>query len=250
MVESWEEMLPAVPSSLPLGGVLHRTDPSGARTAKIAFLGVYPAATKLDRWRHNGQTYQLPVGVERTSFDPESRSGTEVDARYLAPLRLSRDDVLLFDMMPYFLANTSNSGNEARSMWSNVQLYERVTCTKTAVRPRPEPDELLVECERIPGNHERLKSIFRSATNLRLLFTLGNEAAAFVRCISHAKDAQKHLYEPPEGGVRAVLGRTGVCVVHLAHPGLLIKNTRWRQKHATWCEKTGQELVRKVLGTC
>ena len=100
----------------------------------------------------------------------------------------------------------------------------------------------------MPGNRERLKSIVQSAINLRLLFTLGNEAAAFVRGMNHAKEAQQYLYKPPEGKVLPVLGRD-VCVVHLAHPGAYMRSGKWKRTHAAWCSQTGRRLVRQVMGT-
>ncbi len=41
----------------------------------------------------------FPVEVEPVSFDSISASGREIDSRYLVPLRLMRDDVLLVDTM-------------------------------------------------------------------------------------------------------------------------------------------------------
>src|SRR4051812_7593915 len=119
---SYSAMIPELLGALPLNGVLRRTEPGGPSTARVGFLGIYPAVTELGRWEHEGETYQLPLAVEKTSFESSSSSGREIDAQYLTPLEISRDAVMFFDIMPYYLANTSVSGEDNRSMWSNVDL--------------------------------------------------------------------------------------------------------------------------------
>ena len=60
----------------------------------------YPALTKMERYETPEGDINVPVAVEATSFSG-SKSGAEVDENYLAPLGLTRDDVMLVDMMPY-----------------------------------------------------------------------------------------------------------------------------------------------------
>ena len=126
-------------------------------------------------------------------------------------------------------------------MWDNVQTYERLSGEQTAVRPRPVPDDLLAECRALPGNVERLTDELGSHPR-RLLLTLGNEAAAFTRGDAAAKDAQPHLLEDPR--TIAFLGGS-YTVVHLPHPGVLIRNKAWRPRHEAWCRDRGRALVRE-----
>ena len=231
--------IPDVVGALPLGGLLRRTDPAGPTDAKIGFLGVYPAVTKTAHWKHIGKTYSLPIEVERTSFEVGSRSGAEIERNYLKLLKLSREKVLFFDMMPFYFASTSIDPESKRSMWSNVELYVKATGETLAVAPRPVEDKLLALCQSMPGNLERLKSILSSHTQLEMLFTLGNEAAAFVRKMDSARAAQDFLYKSVER--RSVLGQT-INVVHLCHPGILMKSEKWRTTHAAWCNTVGVQL--------
>ena len=61
----------------------------------------------------------LPTEVEGRSFETGSASGAEIDAYYLLALGLSRREVFITDMMPYFLANTTRSRSR-RSMAESV----------------------------------------------------------------------------------------------------------------------------------
>lgn len=241
---TWRELLPARRGSLPLGGELVRTDASGPADAAVAILGVYPAATRLGRWEDESQVCNLPVEVERTSFEPASRSGRDLDTRYLAPLGLARCSVRITDLWPYYLSTTV-SGDNGRSMADNVKRYEVATGMKTAVEPRPAPDVLLAQARELPGNLDRLAEVLGHPA-LRLLLTLGNEAAAFVRGLTSVRDAQDLLYQPVVE--LEFLGRT-FRVVHLTHPGnLLRRESGWQQRHEVWCSGLGQSLVAQACG--
>ncbi|WP_426735888.1 hypothetical protein [Myxococcus faecalis] len=235
----WRELLPDRRGSLPLGGDLVRTDASGPADAAVAILGVYPAATKLSRWEHDGLVCNLPTQVERTSFEPVSRSGRDLDARYLAPLGLNRSSVLITDLWPYYLSTTV-TGKRGRSMADNVARYEAETGRRTAVEPRPAPDELLARSRELPGNLDRLAEVLGNPA-LRLLLTLGTEAAAFVRGLTSIRDAQKLLY-----GAAVELEPWGrpLSIVHLTHPGnLMRKLSGWQRRHEDWCSALGHTLV-------
>ncbi len=243
-MSTWMELLPANRGRLPLGGELIRTDAAGPADAAVAILGVYPAATKLGRWKDDGGVYQLPVDVERTSFEPNSRSGRDLDTRYLKPLGLVRNAILITDLWPYYLATTAVSDN-GHSMADNVKRYEEATGVKTAVEPRPTPDALLERARELPGNLDRLADVLGNPA-LRLLLTLGSEAAAFVRGLRSARAAQEFLYQPV--GELKFLGRT-FRVAHLTHPGnLMRKQSRWHRTHQSWCSGIGRSLVDQVLG--
>lgn len=240
---TWMQRLPAARGPLPLGGELLRTDAGGPADAPVALLGVYPAAMRLGRWTHEGRAYQLPVEVERTSFEPSSRSGRDLDGRYLEPLGLSRSSVLLVDVWPYYLATTA--GRRGRSMADNVRRYEEVTGVKTAVEARPSPDALLARARELPGNLDRLADVLGRPA-LRLLLTLGNEAAAFIRELHSAKSAQAFLYQP---AAELEFLRRKLRVVHLTHPGnLMRKQSEWQGTHTSWCSGMGRSLVAQVLG--
>src|SRR2546430_13681302 len=103
MTSAWHAHFPDRLGDLPLGGDLLRTDPGGPADARVAILGVYPAATAWKHFEVKGRTaklIKLPVCVERTSFEPTSRSGGDLDKAYLDALGLVRDQVLLFDLWP------------------------------------------------------------------------------------------------------------------------------------------------------
>ena len=235
---TWEKLIPRRLGNLPLGGDLTRTDAGSSPSARIAILGVYPAATKWRIFKAKEHRLKLPNAVEKTSFEATSASGRELDETYLAPLGLNRKAVFLFDMMPYFFANTS-VGKNGRSMWTNIEIYEKESGHKTAVRPRPEPDKLLVECREMPGNSDRLADYMQRCAP-ELLLTLGNEGAAFVRGDLVAKDAQPHLLgDPVEMEVLGVRTR----VVHLPHPGIVMKNDDWRDRHGRWCRESQSSVA-------
>ena len=183
----------------------------------------------------------LPTAVEARSFEPASRSGAHLREHYQQPLGLDPEEVRTFDLIPYFFANTAVS--EARSMWSNIEAYVTATGAACSVEPRPPPDELVRRAREMPGNEARLAEYF-SAPGLRLLLTLGNEAAAWIRGVQRAADAQPLLYGAPE--VMQIAGRA-ITVVHLTHPGSLMRNKAWRAQHASWCRDIGRALVAEHL---
>lgn len=242
-MSDWHDLIPARLGDLPLGGHLVRTDPGGREDAPIAILGVYPALTKMGRFHTEGGTINLPVAVEATSFETGSSSGKEIDAAYLTPLGLTRADALFLDMFPYYFANTAASGKGGRTMWDNVETYHRLSGLTTAVEPRPAPDELLARCRTMPGNLDRLAAQL-GAHPRRLVITLGNEAAAFVRGDKAAKQAQPHLLSAP--AELAFAGGT-YTVLHLPHPGIVMRRKEWGQRLAAWVEESGRDLISGIL---
>jgi hypothetical protein len=239
---NWRELLPSVRGTLPLGGPLVRTEPGGSPHAPIAFLGAYPSATRLARTKLGSDLLLLPAATEATSFEPSSRSGAQLKTYCLEPLGLCIEDVRTFDLMPYFLANTAEQ--DGRSMWASIERYNQATGSPCAVLPRLPPDRLLRDAREMPGNEERLAE-YLSAGALRLLITLGNEAAAWTRGLTRAGDAQRLLYGDAE--VLQVQGRE-LLVVHLAHPGTLPRNAAWRERHAARCTEKGRALVASIAG--
>lgn len=228
---------------MPWGGSLRRTEPNGPPTAPIAILGVYPAATRLRRWLDpTGTTRTLPAEIEERSFQAESASGHELDDRYLTPLGLTRAQIYAFDVMPYVLANMRISSS-GRSMNDNIAEYCRHHGLTSPIQPRPQPDALLALSRALPGNLERLTEYLHSSQR-RLLITLGNEAAAFVRGYTRSADAQQHLYALDER-VNILGGQ--IRIVHLAHPGLIMQKASWAAKHASWCQEVGVGLIAAIL---
>lgn len=236
---NWKQHITDQLGKLPSGQPVYRTDPGGRLDADIVILGVYPAGRV--RLRKVGdRMMNLPVEVERTSFDPKvSESGLEIDRLYLKPLELTRDDVLLIDMMPYFLANVR--GSRGRTMWDNLQDYERLTGEQLHISPRPSPAALVRQAREMPGNLDRIRH-YLSAGKRRLLLTLGTEAAAFARNTTYgpvSRAARDLFYASP---VRLDVVGVPIDTVHLAHPGnLMVKspsNLFWRETHARWCEQT------------
>lgn len=235
----WESLIPPVRGRLPSGEAVHRTEPNGPLDAPIVVLGVYPAA-RVSMATVQGVRMNLPVEVERRSFDVVSASGHEIDARYLGPLGLSRDDVLLVDLLPYFLANVR--GSKGRTMWDNLRRFERSAGVSLRIEPRPPPAALVEQAQSMPGNVERLR-YYIGAAERRVLLTLGVEAAAFARGESYRRTrarARDTFYAEP---VRE-LGVFDLPMVHLAHPGILIsapsRAAFWHQRHAAWCGGAGR----------
>lgn len=244
MTAHWKSLLPLISGRLPNGTPIHRTEPGGTTPSPVAILGVYPAATRVAVQLVGATRMNLPQAVERHSFEPDSASGRHLDEHYLAPLDLGREQVFTLDMLPYFMANTAKSNG--RSMWTNIQTFERVEDVKLGIVPRPKTNQLLEACRSMPGNMERLRE-YLSKCQPGLLITLGNEAAAFVRGFTKAKQAQPLLYS--EAVVLPVVG-LDLLVVHLTHPGNLMRgrsrNSTWWQTHQQWCSTEGRTLVRRA----
>lgn len=245
---TWEALIPATRGRLPNGAAIPRIEPGGDFDAPIVILGVYPAA-RVAMTTVAGKRMNLPGQVERTSFElGVSASAKEIDTLYLEPLAITRDDVLMIDVMPYFLANTRKT--KGRSMADNIREYERLTGQELEIEARP-PERQLVELARtMPGNLARIAD-YLTRSRPRLLLTLGSEAAAFVRGVGYdaVNDRARELfYSEP-----AALDICGVCVdvVHLAHPGLLMsgrgRTSGWRDLHAAWCDDRGRTAVATAL---
>ena len=246
-MSDWQTLIPPTSGVLPGGLPLCRTDPGGSAPAPIAFLGVYPALTRQRQFQVDGTRMNLPVEVERESFASGSASGAEVDQHYLAPLGLKREDVFIFDLVPYYLANTTVNRSSGRSMADNVRLYEQATGETTGIAARPAGEDFLSIVREMPGNLDRLAD-YIDRCQPRLLLTLGSEPAAFVRGMTF-KEARARVdrlfYAPPE---RVEVSGTAFQVVHLVHPHLFIKrNAKWTGRHADWCRDHGLALVDKVL---
>lgn len=243
---TWQDHLPSERGTLPGGQPLRRTDPSGPPDAKIAILGVYPALTKKRIMTVGGTRMSLPVEVEGHSFEEGSASGAEINDNYLSPLGLTRDDVFITDMLPYFLANTTTSSS-GRSMADNVSVYERETGATTGIEPRPKPRDLVRLASEMPGNLDRLRDYFTTC-DPDLVFTLGTESAAFVRgtpFTEASKRVDTLLYGPAE---RLPFLGIETTVVHAVHPHLFIKhNRKWMKRHRDWCDRGGRSLVAEVL---
>jgi hypothetical protein len=248
---TWEAAIPADGGALARGGRLVRTDPSGPVPARIAIVGLYPAVTRLGRFVSKDGVRLVPVEVERNSFCGSASAG-EIDGKYLAPLNLTRQQVFLIDLYPYYLATTAKSGKTGRTMWDNIAAYSREK-EHVAVRRRPADDEMIKWCRTLPGNRERLAWWFQRCQP-RLVITLGNEVAAFARGYAGtgaAKRAQMHLYEDGEPFKTIAFGTAPLPVVHCAHPGILMRDKKggaWARKHADWCAGQGRTLATAALG--
>lgn len=151
---AWESLLRLDGGALPMGGRLHRTDPSGPVPAGIAIVGLYPAVTQLRRFESEAGVRLVPVEVERKSFCG-SASADELDSKFLRPLNLSREQVFMIDLFPYYLATTARSGARGRTMWDNIVAYA-AEVGPVAVKRRPGPDEMVEWCRELPGNAARL----------------------------------------------------------------------------------------------
>lgn len=243
----WQQLLPLTKGELPNGHPMPRTDPSGSFGARIVILGAYPAATTVRRVQVGKTAMMLPTAVEQKSFEPGSKSGAEVDKNYLEALGLTREDVLITDLMPYFLANTTKSSS-GRSMADNIGLFEKHSKKLTGIDARPAPEKLVAQATTMPGNVARLTSYMQKCKP-RLLLTLGAEPAAFVRGESHEQvsaSTDELFYAKPER--HEVLGVV-VDVVHLVHPHLFIKkNQKWIQRHRAWTRTSGKALAMSMKG--
>lgn len=128
-------------------------------------------------------------------------------------------------------------------MHDNIQEYCRASGVPCRIAARPHPDDLIAQSRTMPGNLARLTEFLHSSER-GLLITLGSEPAAFLREYARAQDAQHHLY-----GQATPLQALGaeILVVHLAHPGLLMKNADWAHRHELWCAQTGSALANQAL---
>lgn len=247
-MDDWEHAIPPFRGRLPGGAPIPRTDPGGSFDAKVMILGAYPAA-RVAQARVGVRRMNLPVQVERTSFEQGvSASAKEIDALYLAPLSLTRDDVLLIDLMPYFLANTRKT--KGRSMADNIAEYEQLSGQPLGIEARPPERELVRIARSMPGNVDRLTAYLRRS-RARLLLTLGSEAAAFVREQSYdaVNDRARDLFYSAPVAVDCLGLRTDI--VHLAHPGLLMsgrgRRSGWPARHHTWCRDRAPAIVAAAL---
>ena len=242
----WQILLPHVRGTLPGGQPLRRTDASGPPDARVLILGVYPAATKVRPFTVNGTRMNLPTEVEAESFDPASASGAEIDDNYLTPLGLKRPTVLITDLVPYFLANTSVSAGSGRSMADNIRIYEEAYGASTGIERRPQGEAFLNLARVMAGNVERLTDIV-SRCRPALVLTLGTEPAALLRNLTFAAASAQVddlLYAP---SARLQVFGFETDVVHLVHPHLFIKkNAKWMGRHREWCATTGRALVEGV----
>lgn len=243
---SWQALIPPTAGTLPGGSPLCRTDPSGNPNANIAILGVYPALTRQRRFVVDGTPMNLPVEVEAVSFDPGSASGAEIDDNYLKPLGLTRDDVFIFDLVPYYMSNVTKNRNTGRSMADNVRAYEEAEETFTGIVTRPTGEDFLRYVTDLPGNLDRLRNYLETCQP-KLLLTLGTEPAAFVRGMGFreaSKNVDRLFYAEPDE-VEVIGVRTSV--VHLVHPHLFLKkNQKWMGRHREWCAGVGRGLVEQV----
>jgi len=233
---------------LPGGEPLPRTDPGGNLDADIAILGLYPAA-KVAQRTIAGHKMNLPVQVERTSFEHGvSESGKHLDENYLEPLGLTREDVLLLDLLPYFLAN--KRGKKGHTMADNIRTFESLTGEALGIEARLSPSKMVGLAREMPGNVERLTD-YLSKCRPRLLLTLGVEVAAFIREQAYSRvsrDVKQYLYRGP---VKLDVVGVEVDVVHLAHPGILMsgRGADWRILHDRWCEGPGRKIVGQMVPT-
>lgn len=245
---SWTIALPAVRGTLPNGTPMRRTDPSGSLIARVVILGVYPAALGVSQVTVDGKQMNLPKDVENESFAPGSESGAVLEEHYLRELGLARTQVLIVDMLPYYLANTTKNKSSGRSMADNFLAWEREAGIRSGVEARPTPKDLVRLARNMPGNLARLEDFLTRAPR-HLMLTLGAEAAAFVRGAEYA--AIKHrvddlFYADPIG--LTVTGSDVKEVVHLAHPHHFIKRTtKWTARHRAWCLERGRAIVRSAL---
>lgn len=240
---SWESLIPPARGRLPNGSPVPRTDPGGTFDAPIAVLGLYPAARVIAQ-RVAGRLMNLPVAVERTSFESGvSKSAMDLDVRYLGPLALERSDVLLLDLMPYFLANT-RKGENGRTMADNLRDCERLTGENLGIEVRPTSDDVVRLARSMPGNLDRLAWYIRRSS-ARLLLTLGAESAAFVREVEFGAIKPKAMFY--RGSELLTLFGKPIEVVHLAHPGILMtkqgEKAGWPALHDAWCREAGRQLV-------
>jgi hypothetical protein len=248
-----EASMPADRGALPIGGRLVRTEPSGPVPARIAFVGLYPAVTRLARFKSKDGTRLVPVEVESHSFCG-SASAHEIDSKYLRSLNLTREQVFMIDLYPYYLATTAKSGERGRTMWDNIVAYT-AEHGSVAVQRRPDADEMVEWCRTLPGNAERLAYWF-ARCRPAIVITLGNEVAAFARGYKGdgaAKRAQAHLYEDCDAGREPfkteAFGAGPVRILHCAHPGILMreKDGAWAKRHEDWCAGAGGALVSAAI---
>jgi hypothetical protein len=232
---------------------LTRTDHNGDLNAPIVMLGIYPAEVDGITWNdtQTGTGYHLPTKFEKRSFEPGSYSGQALRQYYIEKLGLTVGQVCMFDLWPYYLASTRINAKTGHTVWTNIERYHASQGGLSPIIKRPPPQDLLRKISAAPGNKERLLEYFNFKRR-RLIITLGNEAAAFVRGIEDCDEAQKHLYGRAATTL-SILGHN-IPVIHLAHPGSMrankkqgIEETYWGKRHLGWCASTGKSLIAQIL---
>ena len=195
---------PVVPLDTRVGGVFILGAYPSARFAVISGITDVPVADNLapfenERW----------FDGSRVRFQP---SAQELGSYFLEPLRLSRDDCWITDLVKVFLFKPGHVRRYAKLHSTAPPGYVRDAFYDLGIRS-------------LPWIARELR-----AARPRLLITLGAEVAGVVRGESR-RSAQVRLLMPEIGQV--LIGRTRVPAIHCPHPGILMRgsSTPWAARH-------------------
>lgn len=203
----------------------------------VFIIGAYPSA----RFATIGSERDVPVGDNCGPFSTEryfdgSRvrtvdSGYELETAYLAPLGLRRDQCWITDIVRVFLFKKGH-----------LAKYRRLDCRW----PSRETRSLFEEYAR-QGLHW-LEEELRLARP-KVVITLGSEVAGILQHVA----GQKQRNELLGGDLKELATGAGTYpVIHLAHPGIVIRpasdRNRWPHWHRTVHIPEARESVQRLLG--
>ena len=195
---------PVVPLDTSIGGIF--------------ILGAYPSA----RFATVSRITDVPVGDNLGPFENErwfdgSRirdqpSAMELETHFLAPLRVSREDCWITDLVKVFLFKPGH-----------VRRYEKLSKKAPAGYMRSRFYELGVLS--LPWIEKELL-----VARPRLLITLGAEVAGVLRGVRGGR-SQVRLLVPEVH--EATIGQARVPTIHCHHPGIFMRgnSTPWLARH-------------------
>jgi hypothetical protein len=200
------------------GTPLRPVVPLDAATGGVLFIGAYPSA----RFMTIEGVRDVPVADNLGPFESErwfdggavrsQRSADELEEHFLTPLRLSRSDCWVTDLVKVFLFKPGHRKKYAKLGAKHPSGYER---------------ERFEELGKLS-----LPWIYReiAVARPRLVITLGAEVAAVVRARKHSSASSRLLGPPYE---TLSYGKLAVLTAHLAHPGILMRgdSTKWLGLH-------------------
>lgn len=204
------------------GARLRPLPPLDTATGGVMIVGAYPSA----RFETVGRLRAVPVGDNLGPFEREryfdgtsvrsQKSANELKQKYLEPLGLEPNECWITDLVKVFLFKPGHRAKYAKLGTQVPSGYER------------ERLEAIGEAS-LPWLAREI-----GACQPRLIITLGAEVAGVVRGVSGTKARNGLLGQKPLAV--SIGGSPAVPVVHLAHPGIVMRpaseRNPWPHRHA------------------